>query len=246
MDLAEKITNLVKEMAGSVETETRYREPLVGFASAHDHLFTQMKSVIGPYHLHPREMMPEAETVIAFFLPFAENIIRDNRLAKDVPESWAKAYVETNQLIAAIDDRLQAELEAEGIAVVYQRATHNFNEVDLTAAWSHKSAAFVAGLGTFGVNRLLITSAGCGGRYGSLVISAKIPPTPRPATENCRYYRGDGCLFCVKNCPTGALEVDKLDKQKCYRQLLDVAALFPGLCDVCGKCNIGPCALGAD
>jgi len=245
MDLGEKITRIVKEMAAGVETETRYREPLVGFASAHDHLFTQMKTMIGPYHLHPREMLPEAETVVAFFLPFAENIIRDNRTAKEVPASWAEAYVETNSLIAAIANRLQEELTAEGIKVAFQKATHNFNEVDLTAPWSHKSAAYVAGLGTFGVNRLLITAAGCGGRFGSLVISAKIPPTPKPTGENCRYFRDGSCLFCVKNCPTGALEVDRLDKQKCYRQLLDVAARFPGLCDVCGKCNIGPCALNA-
>jgi hypothetical protein len=61
---------------------------------------------------------------------------------------------------------------------VENEGTHNFNEEDLTAGWSHKSVAFVAGLGTFGVNRMLITPAGCAGRFGSMVISAEIPPTP--------------------------------------------------------------------
>ncbi|MBF7084294.1 hypothetical protein IT084_15175 [Desulfallas sp. Bu1-1] len=129
---------------------------------------------------------------------------------------------------------------------VENEGTHNFNEEDLTAGWSHKSIAFVAGLGTFGVNRMLITPAGCAGRFGSMVISAEIPPTPRPGREFCRYYNGGKCLYCVTNCPTGALQVDGLDKQTCYRRLLEVAGQFTdlGLCDVCSKCALGPCATG--
>jgi len=48
----------------------------------------------------------------------------------------------------------------------------------------------------------------------------------------------------VKNCPTGALTIEGLDKQRCYTRLLEVDKLFPdlGLCDICGKCSVGPCA----
>lgn len=42
-----------------------------------------------------------------------------------------------------------------------------------------------------------------------------------------------------------ALTVDGLDKPACYRRLLEVDARYDdlGLCDVCGKCATGPCAV---
>ncbi|MCR6544441.1 epoxyqueuosine reductase [Dehalobacterium formicoaceticum] len=247
MELKEKIEGIINEMVQDANTQTCYRPPLIGYASAHDHLFTQMKNIIGPHVVHPREILPEAKTVVAFFVPFSEGIVRANRSAQGVPVEWARAYIEANTLIGDICARLKDELEKEGIPSGFQKATHNFNEVDLTAAWSHRSAAYVAGLGTFGLNHLLITPAGCAGRFGSIIIAREIPPTPKPTEEYCLYYQKGTCTACVKNCPTGALQIDSWDKQRCYAQLLQVAEDYPqlGLCDVCGKCNLGPCALSS-
>jgi epoxyqueuosine reductase len=46
------------------------------------------------------------------------------------------------------------------------------------------------------------------------------------------------------NCPTGALTAQGLDKHRCYAHLLEVEKQFQdlGLCDICGKCAVGPCA----
>jgi epoxyqueuosine reductase len=176
MEMIHKIENLVNEMVAQANTHTRYRQPLIAYASAYDHLFTQMKNIIGPHVAHPREILPEAKTVVAFFVPFSEETVKANRSEEKVPIEWARAYIETNALIGEICARLKGELEKEGIQAGFQKATHNFNEVDLTTAWSHRSAAYVAGLGTFGVNRLLITPSGCAGRFGSIIISAEIPP----------------------------------------------------------------------
>jgi len=244
-NLAEKVEEIINRQIKAAGTTTQYRKPLIGFASAHDPLFDQMKEIVGPHHLHPTDLLSNAETVISFFIPFSESVINANRNSSEIAREWAVAYIETNKLIETISLELQKELTTLGISVVTQPATHNFNEQDLTARWSNKSMAYVAGLGTFGINHLLITKAGCGGRFGSTVISAKIPATPRPNRENCLYLRDSKCQFCVKNCPTGALTLQGLDKQRCYTRLLEVDKLFPdlGLCDVCGKCAVGPCAL---
>ncbi|MHB8076068.1 MAG: 4Fe-4S binding protein [Desulfosporosinus fructosivorans] len=244
LNLAERVIELINHQTEKANTHTQYRKPLVGFASAHDPLFDQMKEIIGPHHLHPTELLTDAQTVISFFLPFAKTIITANRESPGIAREWAVAYLETNTLIATISSTLKRELSAQGINVVTQPATHNFNEQDLTARWSNKSVGFVAGLGTFGINHMLITPSGCGGRFGSTVISAVIPPTPRPTQENCLYLRNSKCQFCVTNCPTGALTIKGLDKHRCYAQLLEVDKQFPdlGLCDVCGKCAVGPCA----
>ena len=244
LNLANIVINSVNFQVDHAKTQTQYRKPLIGFASVNDPLFKQMKEIIGPHHLHPTELLPDAQTVIAFFLPFAETVIEANRKGSQIAREWAIAYIETNELIATISSELEKELAVHGINVATQPATHNFNEQDLTASWSNKSMAYVAGLGTFGINHLLITPAGCGGRFGSMVISAKITPSSRPTVENCLYLRDAKCQFCVKNCPTGALTLQGLDKQTCYAHLLEVDKQFPdlGLCDICGKCAVGPCA----
>jgi len=64
---------------------------------------------------------------------------------------------------------------------------------------------------------MLITKAGCTGRFWTLLISAEIPPTLHPNEEFCRYKKGEICLVCVNRCPAGVLSVRGLDKEKCYR-----------------------------
>ncbi|MBZ4687876.1 MAG: Iron-sulfur cluster-binding protein [Clostridiales bacterium] len=244
MELAQMITRKIISLVREADTVTEYRKPLVGFASAHDGLFTKMKEIIGPHHMQPWEILPEAKTVVAFFLPFAEDVVKANKKTDGVAKEWAVAYIETNKLIENICRELKKDLISAGIAVANEKATHNFDEETLKAGWSHKSAAYIAGLGNFGVHRMLITPAGCAGRFGSLIISAEIPPSSRPSEKYCLYYKDKKCLFCVNNCPTKALTVANLDKHRCYRHLLEIDSSFPdlGLCDVCGKCATGPCA----
>src|SRR4030065_1950065 len=71
-----------------------WEEPLVGFASGTDPLFFQFKSLIGSFHLTPREiiaaalkekgrelLLPEMEqiSVISWVLPTAEDTRKSNR-----------------------------------------------------------------------------------------------------------------------------------------------------------------------
>ena len=98
LNLAERIIELINNQTEKPGTITQYRKPLVGFASAQDPLFDQMKEIIGPHHLHPTELLPDAQTVIAFFLPFAKSIITAHRESLQIAREWAVAYVETNRV----------------------------------------------------------------------------------------------------------------------------------------------------
>jgi len=243
MELKNKIENIIKETASNPGTETRYREPLVGYASADDQIFDEMKEIIGPHHLHPKEVFPGAKTVVSFFLPFEKELVKLNWRSPDPIKEWILAKSETDRLIGEINEKLKAALAEEGIEAVVPGIVFDYKSKGFDVAWSHKSAAYAAGLGTFGVHQMLITKAGCAGRFGTLLISAEIPPTPRPNEEFCRYKKGEKCLVCVDRCPAGALSVRGLDKEKCYRQLLENARAFPELNQfACGKCATGPCA----
>jgi len=204
-----------------------------------------LKEIVGPEHVHPTNILPEAKTVVAFFIPFAKKVVLSNRKSSAVAAEWARAYLEANKLIGRVSEQVIHMLSAEGVKAETIKATHTYDEKTLTTAWSHRSSAFIAGLGRFGVNRMLITPVGCAGRYGSVIISEEITPDQRPTEEFCTHLKNGKCLFCVRNCPTKALTVDGFDKHKCHRHLLEVGERLTdlGLCDVCGKCVVGPCAI---
>jgi len=243
------IINFVRREVATADTVTRYRQPLVGFADAADPRFPQLREIAEPTHLLPRDLLPTARSVIAFFLPFTAEIVEANRAQpREVARGWALAYVETNALINRIAQGLIAALAERGVKAAAEPATHNWDPVTLISRWSHKSVAAIAGLGSFGLHRMLITDAGCAGRFGSLVVDAVLEPTSSPALsppERCLYFYDGSCTVCVDRCPVGALTEDGLDKHRCYEWLLQVADRFRdlGIADVCGKCATGPCAL---
>lgn len=240
------IENLIVELVLGHRGKTRYRTPLVGFARADDPGFARLREVASPRHMLPRDLLPTARAVVAFFIPFTAELVEGNRRHPYVSREWAEAYIETNRLIGSVCRALEEELKKKGVQAAWERPTHNFDTVALESFWSHKHVAYLCGLGKFGLHHMLITRAGCAGRLGSLVVDIPLSPTPIVAGEYCLYRRGENCTTCVRRCPTGALTVEGLDRQKCYRRLLEVNDRYQDLdlCDVCGKCATGPCALG--
>ncbi|WP_410507979.1 epoxyqueuosine reductase [Methanosarcina hadiensis] len=244
MEIKDKIEHVIKEAAANPGTETRYREPLIGYASASDPIFDEMKKIIGPHHLHPKEIFHEAKTVVSFFLPFEKELVKLNWRSREPVKEWILAKGETDSLIGNICEKLKVGLAKNGIEAVVPSIVFDYKNRGFDITWSHKSAAYAAGLGTFGVHQMLITKAGCAGRFGTILISVEIPATLRPAEEFCRYKKGEKCLVCVDRCPAGAITIKGVDKEKCFRLLQGNAKAFPELNQLaCGKCATGPCAL---
>lgn len=245
LKLKNKIESIIISATSNPGTETQYREPLIGFASVDDPIFNEMKIVIGPHQLSPLEIFPDAKTVVSFFLPFEKELVKLNWKSPGPVKEWIQAKGETDHFIEKINEELKAELAKDGISAVVPEIVFDYQNKGFNVSWSHKSAAYAAGLGTFGVHHMLITKAGCAGRFGTLLISAEIPSSPRSNEEFCRYKKGSKCLVCVDRCPAGALTAGGLDKEKCYRLLQENAKVFPELNNqyACGKCVTGPCAL---
>lgn len=221
-------------------------KPLVAYARAGDPLFATLKDVASPTHVLPQDFLPEAETVITYFVPFSEIIVESNKKGRFSSEIWARAYIETNKMIAALNEHLQQILRGHGYETAFMPPTHNFDENTLLCNWSHRSAAYIAGLGTFGLNHMLITASGCCGRIGSLITDLELEPTRRPETEYCLYMQNQSCGKCAKKCVNNALHLDNLYKFKCNEMLLSNAdhhGNLESIADVCGKCLVGvPCS----
>ncbi len=227
--------------------ETSWREPIVGFAAAKDPLFDEFKNIIRPSHATPGELLPGANSVVAYFIPFAKNLHKENYKMKHyAARSWAVAYLETNRLISRTNEHVKGELESKGYQMALIPPTHNFDEQSLMSDWSHRHVAYVAGIGRFGSHNLIITERGCSGRLGSFVTDLALVSSLRPEHEACLHKAGFDCLKCVARCEYEALYTDRFDRQACYRQLLINDRYYPELelTDVCGKCTaMVPCSV---
>jgi epoxyqueuosine reductase len=247
--LADLITSSIRRQVSAAGTVTDYREPLLGFVTADDPRFPVLQQVAEPTHMMPHELLPGARSVVAFFVPFDQQVVEPNtRHREQVAHEWAEAYVETNALIGQITAHLIRVLAEHDIRATAEPATGNFDPRTLTNRWSHKSIAVLAGLGSLGLHHLLITAAGCAGRLGSLVLDADLPVNPARPKERCLYFHDGICLECVMRCPVGALDENGgLDKQRCWSRCLEIARQYAhlGTAEVCGKCAIGPCTYEA-
>ena len=246
--LAQEITALLCRSVADHNEQGFYREPLVGFSAADDPLYRDIKTLIGPWHSYPWELLPEVKTVISFFIPFTRQVVEANRKAWPEPaREWVLSYHDCNRLIDDTGDSLVQYLREQGFAALNTSSTDNYDPERLIAGWSHRSAALVAGLGSLGLNRMLITAKGCAGRLGSVLTSAALPPGARAEREYCPYFVDGSCGFCVKNCPQQALSFeDKQDLQRrsCLEQCEKPTPhrSEPGGAQCCGKCVMGPCA----
>ncbi len=219
--------------------------PLVGFADAADPLFQELKEAVSPSHAVPRDILTEAQTVIAFFLPFLSSLTATNAKDNMSSREWAITYIETNELIAQLSDHLQQFFQGLGAESCTIPATHNWDEERLISNWSHRHIAYIAGLGNFGLNNMLITEKGCCGRVGSLVTTYLVQADTRRQTPSCLYKFNESCRKCVRKCVNEALTDDSFDRFRCYAMLLKNVDEHSevGYADVCGKCLVAvPCS----
>ena len=164
--------------------------------------------------------------------------MRENRGGEWAAESWARAYVAVNELLGAAATHLVQRLAARGFRAAADPPTQRVDRKKLVAPWSHKHAAALCGLGTFGMHRMLITAGGAAGRCGSLVTDAVLPPSPPVGGELCRARAGRICRACVAACPAGALEAEAFDRHGCFARCQENGRRLgmPGIAQVCGKC----------
>lgn len=237
-----------------------YDDPLVGFAAADDPLFASYKSVIGPYHLTPDEIMRDcygpfsvqAATVICWVLPITRATRETNRRQERAPSlEWAQnrdAGERFNSLLRLFVVELLRRSGIRAVAPLLSALWRPVREepAGLSSTWSERHAAYAAGLGTFSLSDGLITERGIAHRCGSVITDASIPPTlRREATDhraNCLFFNGGSCGACIRRCPAGAISEQGHDKEKCRRYVYDELSVTLGqsygiLETGCGLCQ---------
>jgi epoxyqueuosine reductase QueG len=215
--------------------------PLVGIAPA-DRWDTPLFEPWVPEAFRPRSLFPEAASVVVLGLPVSLPVL-------DTAPSihYHELYKTVNTLLDMHGYRLAEWLTRGGhpslwiprdgygsIAILKEKPL---------AFFSHRHAALLAGLGTFGINNTLLTPGyGPRVRLVSILTAAALPPDP--VREGSLCIR---CMRCVKACPVHALDGEDYprgltDKLTCATRS---EALYKRSISPCGLC-IRVCPVGKD
>ncbi|QOX62437.1 epoxyqueuosine reductase [Anoxybacterium hadale] len=231
-----EIEEFVKKYEMIEGITTKWGKPLVGFADAKHPLIMELPEIISSAHQLPKDVLPCASIVIAYFVPFTREMNRTNQVQNDIASrEWALAYEETNGMFLKLNEHLIASLAGKGVRAAVSPETRTFDRETLISNWSHRHMARAAGLGSFGLNNMLITKQGCCGRFHSLVTNLDVVPDSPDAQEYCLYKKNGSCGICIKRCPAGALSVEGYDRKKCFAVLQKNAMIHTGLGDSYGE-----------
>lgn len=243
--ITEKLWQLICEDCAATHQPLIWKKPIVGFADANDPFFPSLRELIRPDHHLPQDFLKDAATVICWFVPFLPEIGKSNQGGTMPSEAWADAYNITNAMAARVGQALcQWIREMPGQDAALPADAGMLAHDIPWSLWSHRHAAYRAGIGTFGINNMLITEEGCVGRCFSLVTTLNIAPDPPLEQERCLYKRNGSCGLCVRHCPAGALTPSGFDRYACMEQLAANKANHAAA-TVCGKCLVGlPCSYG--
>lgn len=246
-----------------------WQVPIVGFADAKGEYIKQLRNIAHPQHQMPEEVLEDAKTIIVYFVPFekwvsvypvdkkqveigVETGKEDENLASP---QWAESYELTNAMFGRLNEHIIKTINSMGYEASEASEAGIFYRDEVISHWSFRHLAYAAGLGTFGMNNMLITEKGCSGRYNAIVTNLEIEPNSPQKEEACLYKKDGTCGVCMKRCPAGALSKNGFNRHKCYDQCLKNAKIYNNFgssyggdgeeygSEVCGKCIVGmPCA----
>lgn len=220
-----------------------FDEPVLAFGDANDEEFSLLKcpEAIGEHFITPKEWLPGAETVISYFLPFTDEVIKSNRKDKQYPSNeWLHGRIEGQNFIKELSKHLNSKLIDAGYESVVPALDTRFKSFDFSSNWSERHVGFVCGLGTFGLSKGIITQKGMAGRMGSIITSLKLENSQKNYTDIYEYCTL--CGACAKKCPVGAITLENgKDHKKCSEFLDETKAKFMPRYG-CGKCQVSvPC-----
>ena len=217
--------------------------------------FIRYPEAVGPHHLMPQDLLPDAKTVISFFLPVDRDTVESNKKDPIEPSiEWLYSRIEGEGFLLALGAAIRDEFIADGykaiIPILDNRYITQFagppapgteHVPRFSSNWSERHVAVVTGLGTFGLSTCFISKKGSAGRIISVVTDWDTPPDVRDYDHWLGYC--NKCGICQRKCPAQAHYKDKVGKDH------DVCRNFIGKTCAkytprygCGKCQTGtPC-----
>jgi epoxyqueuosine reductase QueG len=232
MELNEHIRSLARSL-GIVD---------IGSADASAWDTDVLVSKIIPENERPRSLMQNSRSVISIGIPVQRAI-----LATAPSVYYSEHYKIINSVLDNASQRIAAELNILGYPSIFvSRDGYQGIEglrKDASSFFSHRHAAYLAGLGTFGMNNMLLTEKnGPRIRFTSVITTVDMRHNSPSGKKLCTE-----CMRCRTECPDDAVAYAMYpkgltDKRRCVERsaILRDAGRSP-----CGRC-IFVCPVGKD
>jgi epoxyqueuosine reductase len=241
--------------------------PILGVADGDDPLFVEyQRTIIGPHHLMPRDILasatpdrapriPSAVRVLCWVLPISAETRRSNAvMTREPSRRWAHTRYYGELFNNVIRVEVERYIRTHGSIAVAAVASPLFKTLrDIpggpSSTWSERHALYAAGLGTFGLCDGFLTQVGKAMRCGSVVVDLPLVVTKRhhPSHHSaCPYLARGACGDCMARCPAGAIGPHGHDKNACahYQDetLLPLRESYGVPTTGCGLCQTSiPC-----
>jgi epoxyqueuosine reductase QueG len=257
-EIIERIKSSVLEYDKNNKPNKIWKEPIVEFISAENETLPKLKQIVSSDHLMPQDVLPDAKSIISFFIPFQDIIVKTNIEGTMASTEWAIAYIKTNNLIRIIGENIGELMKHKGLTSTRISVMNPFDLKKLESTWSHRHIAYIAGIGRFGRNNMIITKNGVCGRFGSIVTNYELGEYKAPSgiKEKCLNKLNGSCGVCLSSCIVNCYEDNKFNKQKCYEQCFknrdhhrkygqaEIPVPHDSGVDFCGKCFVNlPCSV---
>lgn len=193
-----------------------------------------------PREFYPHSIFPGAESVVVIGLPVQLPVLETS------PSIYYREhYVVLNALLDQYTYRISEFLNREGYPSIFV-PRDGYGGIDVLlerplAFFSHRHAAYFAGLGTFGMNNMLLTPEfGPRVRFGSIITQAPLPADPVQKDDLCVR-----CRRCARLCPSHALPENDYpggitDKRACAAWSAYLHTRYIAPCGICIKvCPVG-------
>lgn len=194
--------------SGSLGEGQMLDDPIIGFTSGADPLFSNLKQVIGPFHSTPYEVLVEEAGlnnlplpniddigVIAYVLPITTRTRWDN--SEEIPgppERRAHTRLYGEKLNKSLENHIVALLMEQGYLAAAPDLSSSFrmkmdDRIGPSSTWSHRHIAYAVGLGPFGPSDGLITEKEIAHLFGSVVVNIPFPKAKRKGLhQDCLYF----------------------------------------------------------
>ncbi len=237
------INNLIQTVFDGLETnnfavlgnpgEPMFEAPLIGVAAGDDPYFDFLKEHIGDFHWSPAEIFskkygevsdPAKLRVVCLIFPQTDKTKElQNKQLKFPCDNWYISRGQWEKMMQEFSDKAEASLEAQGVRSVFVDfveglAERHSENLGYASNWSHRHAAYAAGMGTFGLSDGFISERGMAVRLATMIVEADLDIDDRGDLgpyDWCLYYKSGICGACIRRCPIRAITEKGHDKVAC-------------------------------